>query len=188
MTATLATYRRPACAVVQLAARCRFLAILCVFVIACLPAPLLAKDLPRLVLFDIELHDASHEGQIDGVREDQSRRLQRLNLEAAKLFEKTGLYQLVDISSAADEIEKLKPLRRCNGCDLDIAKRFNADYAVLGSVYKVSNLILEIHLYLRDAKTGAVINHMHTNIRGNTDESWLRGLRWLIKNRLKPNE
>ncbi|MDH3742794.1 MAG: DUF3280 domain-containing protein [Hyphomicrobiales bacterium] len=188
MTAWLAIYNGSGRAAVQLAAKCRFLAILCALVIACLPKPLMADDLPRLVLFDIELHDASHEGQIDGVREDQSRRLQTLNLEAGKLFENTGLYQLVDISSAADEIEKLKPLRKCNGCDIDIAKRFNADYAVLGFVYKVSNLILEIHLYLRDAKTGAVVNHMHTNIRGNTDESWLRGLRWLIKNRLKPKE
>ncbi|NNF79266.1 MAG: DUF3280 domain-containing protein [Rhizobiales bacterium] len=91
----------------------------------------------------------------------------------------------MDVSSVADEIEKLSPLQRCNGCDIDIAKRFGADYVVLGVVYKVSNLILEIHLYLRDVKTGQVLNHMHTNIRGNTDNSWLRGLRWLIKNRLK---
>ena len=79
-------------------------------------------------------------------------------------------------------------MRRCNGCDIDIAKKFDADFVVLGFVYKVSNLILEIHLFLRDAKTGQVINHMHTNIRGNTDESWMRGLRWLVKNRLKPHE
>lgn len=148
----------------------------------------LAAELPRLVLFDLEMQDESHEGELDGQREDQQRRLQILNAEAKLLFERTGRYQLVDISPAAEEIEKLSPLRRCNGCDIDIAKKFDADFVVLGFVYKVSNLILEIHLFLRDAKTGQVINHMHTNIRGNTDESWLRGLRWLMKNRLKPHE
>lgn len=144
-----------------------------------------AADLPKLILFGMELQDTSHEGEIDGIREDQQKRLKLLDTEAEALFKATGHYQLVDVSSAAKEIEEGRPLRRCNGCDIDIAKKFNADYVILGVVYKVSNLILEIHLYLRDAKTGAVLNHMHTNIRGNTDQSWLRGLRWLIKNRLK---
>ncbi len=148
--------------------------------------PGLAKSLPKLVLFGLELQDTSYEGERDGVREDQQRRLDLINAEAKKLFAKTGDYELVDISSAAEEIERLSPLRRCNGCDIDIAKRFGADYVVLGIVYKVSNLILEIHLYVRDAGTGRVLNHMHANIRGNTDQSWLRGLRWLMKNRYKP--
>ncbi len=156
----------------------------CVFVMW----PVSAGDLPRLALFDIELQDTSHEGERDGLREDQQLRLKLLNAEAKRLFENTGRYKLVDISSAAEEIEKFRPLTRCNGCDIDIAKRFEAEYVVLGVVHKVSNLILEIHLYLRDTKTGQVLNHMHTNIRGNTDESWLRGLRWLIKNRLKPQQ
>ena len=147
--------------------------------------PAHAGDLPKLVLYGMELQDTSHEGELDGVREDQQRRLKLLDAEAKLLFEKTGFFELVDVSSAADEIEKGRPLRRCNGCDIDIAKTFNADYVVLGFVYKVSNLILEIHLYLRDVKTGQVVNHMHTSIRSNTDESWLRGLHWLIKNRLK---
>ncbi len=148
-------------------------------------APTHATDRPRLVLFGLELQDTSHEGERDGVREDQQQRLRLLDTEARILFTNSGHYELVDISSAAAEIERLSPLRRCNGCDIDIAKRFNADLAVIGVVYKVSNLILEIHLYLRNVADGRVLNHMHTNIRGNTDKSWLRGLRWLIKNRLK---
>lgn len=144
-----------------------------------------ASDRPRLILFGMELQDTSHEGEIDGVREDQQKRLKLLDAEAEALFKATGYFELVDVSSAARQIEEGRPLRRCNGCDIDIAKTFNADYVILGVVYKVSNLILEIHLYQRDAKTGQVVNHMHTSIRGNTDQSWLRGLRWLIKNRLK---
>ena len=92
----------------------------CVFVMW----PVSAGDLPRLALFDIELQDTSHEGERDGLREDQQLRLNLLNAEAKKLFENTGRYKLVDISSAAEEIEKFRPLTRCNGCDIDIAKRF----------------------------------------------------------------
>ncbi len=152
---------------------------------AMLPDRAQAADLPKLILYGIQLQDTSHEGELDGIREDQQKRLKLLDAEAKALFSATGHYELVDVSSVADEIEKLSPLQRCNGCDIEIAKRFGADYVVLGVVYKVSNIILEIHLYLRDVKTGQVLIHMHTNIRGNTDDSWLRGLRWLVKNRLK---
>ena len=146
-----------------------------------------ANELPKLLLFPMELQDTSHEGELDGIREDQQRRLKLLDEEAVALFSETGRYELVDWSPFAARIEEFSPLRNCNGCDIDMAKEAGADYSVLGVVYKVSNLILEIHLYLRDVKTGQVINHMHTNIRGNTDRSWLRGLRWLMKNRLKPH-
>ena len=150
-----------------------------------MPGPAFAGGPPKLVLYGMELQDTSHEGELRGVREDQQQRLALLDREARALFQATGYFELVDVSSAAKEIEEGRPLRRCNGCDIDIAKRLGADYVVLGVVYKVSNLILEIHLYLREVKTGQVVNHMHTNIRGNTDKSWLRGLRWLVKNRLK---
>lgn len=145
-------------------------------------------DRQRLAIFDIELQDASHEGELHGKRRDETDRLALLSTELRKLIEKTQRYKIVDISAAAAEISKKRPLRSCNGCDVEIAKRFGASQSLLSVVYKVSNLILEIHLYLRDTESGKVINHMHANIRGNTDESWLHGLRWLIRNRLKPSE
>ena len=51
-----------------------------------------------------------------------------------------------------------------------------------GTVQKVSNLILNINLYVMDAD-GEERAHS-ADIRGNTDEAWRRGLDWLIRNRL----
>ena len=47
---------------------------------------------------------------------------------------------------------------------------------------KVSNLILNINLQLRDVATGKLVQAASTDIRGNTDESWEHGIRYLIKN------
>jgi uncharacterized protein YeeX (DUF496 family) len=49
---------------------------------------------------------------------------------------------------------------------------------------KVSNLILNMNIYVRDASTGATIVGMSADMRGNTDESWSRTLDWLVRNRL----
>lgn len=137
----------------------------------------------RLAVFGFELQDTSHEGELHGERADETARLRLLDTELRQLIDATGRYAQVDLSSAADEISEKRPLRNCNGCDVDIAKRFGATRSILGVVYKVSNLILEIHIYVRDTASGKVINHLHANIRGNTDRSWLHGLRWLIKHR-----
>ncbi len=139
---------------------------------------------PRLAVFDLELQDASHEGAIDGERPDQVARLKLVSGELRSLIEKTGRFKMVDIEPARQMIAKKGPLIYCNGCDRDIARDIGAELALTGLVYKVSNLILEIHLYIRDVETGNILEKMSISIRGNTDESWLHGIRWIVRNRL----
>ncbi len=51
-------------------------------------------------------------------------------------------------------------------------------------VQKVSNLIINLNIYLRDVKTGAMIAAASADMRGNTDEAWTRTMSYLIRNRL----
>ena len=69
----------------------------------------------------------------------------------------------------------------CNGCQRDYAKRANADWAAWGTVQKVSNLILNINLYMEDAQTGKLAFVKSVDIRGNTDESWCHGLDYMLR-------
>ena len=47
-------------------------------------------------------------------------------------------------------------------------------------IQKVSNLILNMNIVVRDAGTGHVILSKSVDMRGNTDESWSRALHWLV--------
>ncbi len=144
--------------------------------------------LPRMVVFDIELQDASHEGAIDGERPDQTARLKLISDELRSLIRQAGRFEIVDIAPAQARIAKEGPLIYCNGCDGTIAHDLGAHLALTGLVYKVSNLILEIHLYVRDTNSGRIVAKMSSSIRGNTDESWLHGIRWMYRNRLAKAE
>ena len=63
-----------------------------------------------------------------------------------------------------------------------------SDESVTGLVQKVSNLIINMNIYLHDVHTGKPIAAMSADMRGNTDESWTRTMEWLIRNRmLAPN-
>ena len=54
-----------------------------------------------------------------------------------------------------------------------------------GTVQKVSNLILNINLYIDDARTGRKILGTSVDIRGNTDQTWRHGIRYLVENNLE---
>ena len=49
---------------------------------------------------------------------------------------------------------------------------------------KVSNLILNINLQVRDVGTGRLVAAGSVDIRGNTDESWRRGVAYLLEHRI----
>ena len=48
-------------------------------------------------------------------------------------------------------------------------------------VQKVSNLILNINLEIKDVATGATRLTKSVDIRGNTDTSWRRGISYLVR-------
>ena len=58
----------------------------------------------------------------------------------------------------------------CGGCEAALATKVGAQVAVIGWVQKVSNLILNINVVIRDASSGAVLHAGSVDIRGNTDE------------------
>jgi len=96
----------------------------------------------------------------------------------------SGNYAPVELSAAQPAIEKAPALRDCASCANEIARGAGAEIAVVGYVQKVSNLILNINIRITDARSGQVLAAGSADIRGNTDESWTRGVEWLVKNRL----
>jgi len=79
-------------------------------------------------------------------------------------------------------------MQNCRGCEVSLARKAGAAISVTGWVQKVSNLILNITVVARDVTTGMVISAGSVDVRGNTDESWSRGLSYLLRNRLHPSE
>jgi hypothetical protein len=48
-------------------------------------------------------------------------------------------------------------------------------------VQKVSNLILNLNIQIRDVHSGLIMQNKSVDIRGNTDTSWLRGIRYMAR-------
>src|SRR5262245_29101861 len=137
----------------------------------------------RVAVFDFELIDTSLEGEARSTRADEQARLVHVSEQLRQRLAESGRFTVVDIAPVASAA-KAQNLQFCGGCDIDLAKRVGADLAVTGTVQKVSNLILNMTIYVRDASSNATVAVMNADMRGNTDESWSRTLDWLVRNRL----
>jgi hypothetical protein len=140
-------------------------------------------DPPKLAIFDFELLDTSLEGEMRGPQADERDRLIRISDQMRRQLTESGKFQLVDISPVKAAAEGSN-LQACGGCDVQYAQRIGADLVITGVMRKISTLILNLTIFVRDVHTGRLITAMNADLRGNTDESWTRATSYLVRNRL----
>jgi hypothetical protein len=125
--------------------------------LACVQAS--AAQPKSLALMDFELIDDMRAFSSEQARLEVDRRLVLISSELAKELERRGMYRV-----------------------LDRGKALGAERIALCWVQKVSNLILNINIEVRSVATGETVYAKSVDIRGNTDETWLRGVRRLVDN------
>ena len=136
-----------------------------------------------IAFFGIHFIDTSTEGALNGVRADEQSRIAMLDAYVVEEFTKRG-FTLLDVAPVAADANRVANVADCNFCDVIMARKLNADYSMVGEVQKVSNLILSMNLVLRDAEEGQHARGMSVDIRGNNDKSWLRGMRYILRNNI----
>ena len=147
----------------------------------CLNLPARAADPPRVAFFGFSIINTS----LEPTTPAEENRLRMLDSLLRERLAASGKFTLVEIPpELQQEIARGADIRDCNGCERDYAKRAGADWAAWGTVQKVSNLILNINLYMEDAQTGKLEFVKSVDNRGNTDESWRHGLEYMLRNYL----
>jgi len=112
----------------------------------------------------------------------------RLTLASARLRDRltdTGMYQLVDTTPANDLQTELKARHRhlhdCNGCDLEIGRRLDADKILVAWVHRVSLLILTLTYEIHDVSTGQITARKSFDFRGDNDAAWNRAIDYMVR-------
>lgn len=148
-----------------------------------------APAAPKVAVFPFDLVEPIGDGfSLPKKNMSESARIKLATDELARRLSESGKFEVVDTSGLAKEIADKAPLYKCNGCETDLAKKAGAEIAVVGTVDKASETLLNMTIELHDAETGKVRGLGSTVIQGNTDEMWLRSVRWLVKNRLVQQE
>lgn len=151
--------------------------------LALIATPALTEEPRTLALFPTHFNDTSTEGAINGIREDETARLALFDEALAEAMEGAG-YDLAVLDPVEAQMDRTANVANCNGCAVRMGRELGVSHVMTAEVQKVSNLILALNVALYDAETGELLRLGSADIRGNDDRSWLRGQRWLLKNRI----
>jgi hypothetical protein len=165
----------------------RVLGVAALLVVVASPATA-QQPLKKLLVLDFELID--EQAGVVPFPEKEAR-LAMVSQRLRDALIKEQLYNVIDDAPVAQLIHaeaERQSLLECNGCELEIARKAGADRVLLAWVQKVSNLILNLNIEVRDAKTGQAVLVKSVDVRGNTDLSWQRGIDFMIRDMVEQKQ
>jgi ABC-type proline/glycine betaine transport system substrate-binding protein len=138
----------------------------------------------KLAVFDFELEDASPTAVLQGqTLSNADEDMRKVTSAARTALAQSGRYVLVDVSKADAKAATEKSLRKCNGCEADIAQHLGAEQSLLGVVIRATATDYYLLIQIRDARTGKVLDQESANFAG-SEEGWPSGVRMLIKHQV----
>ena len=151
--------------------------------LAALPVVPAAAAPQRAAVFDFEMIDTSLSGEMNGKNPAETQRLVKAAQDLRAKLAASDRYQIVDIALVAEKAHGAN-LQACGGCDAAFARELGADVAITGIVQKVSDMILNMTIIIRDAATAKVIAAASADMQGSSDENWSRAVNFIVRNRL----
>jgi hypothetical protein len=125
-----------------------------------------------------------HEGQEPTTDAERARLVSIEELFKSKL-EASGRYKFVQIPAETKaQIATGPGIGHCGGCEIDYGEQLGSNLVAWVVVQKVSNLILNINVYVADVATKKMVFVQSADIRGNTGRSWTRGITYIVKNHM----
>ena len=133
----------------------------------------------KAAVFDFQLANLAQLPPTDA----DNARLPRLTDMLRHLLADTGKYEIVSTAPLKARAQS-EDLRSCGGCAEGYAKKLGAQLAVTGEIQKVSNLILNINVYIKDVDSNAPEKAYSVDIRGDNEESFDHGIKYLVKHNI----
>jgi hypothetical protein len=135
----------------------------------------------RFVLMDFKLMGAIGEAKLD---QEHLQRLAMANGELRSKLAATQQFDLLEESTSNQFNQKVKTAlnnNACDNCELALAKQLNVEQILYPWVYKLSNLVLALHVVIIDVTTGKAVAKKVLDFRGDNDQSWQRAIQSFVK-------
>ena len=152
-----------------------------VLALAVLSASLFAANSPSLAFLGV--HFQNDNESLEPTSDGERARLVRTGEEFTQQLSASGRFKIVPTSDAVQaKIASGQAVGECGGCEIDYGRALGTDFVAWIRIQKVSNLILNMNVFIADVKSGRTVLTKSVDLRGNTDDSWSRSLKYLVKN------
>lgn len=150
-------------------------------------SPAIAADPKSTAMLGVFLQN-DNEGY-EPTSDAERARMEALETQFKSMLEGSGDYTFVPMTPEIKaQIDKGQMVGECGGCEIGYGKALGASKIAWVRVQKISNLIMNLNVYIADVATNRMLFLHSVDIRGNSDESWNRSMSYLLKNyMLSPN-
>jgi hypothetical protein len=146
-----------------------------------------ANDPVSIAVLSVELQN--DRAQWAPTSDAERQRLRKIEDIFKSMLEASGKYKFTPVSPSIQErISKDQKLGNCAGCEIQYGTEIGVGQVAWIEVQKVSELILNINVYMASVESGKVIFVKSVDLRGNTDESWQHSMRFLVKRYILPSD
>lgn len=158
-----------------------FVAVMAALLLPSLPISIAEAAPLRLAFLGVRIQN-DNEG-FEPTTDAERQRMAAIGEQFTDALSKSGDYKLVPLTDdIRAEIAQGQAVGHCGGCEADYGQALKADRVAWIVVQKVSNLILNMNVYMADVSADKYTFIKSVDIRGNTDESWSRSLKYLLDN------
>ena len=113
---------------------------------------------------------------------EETARLEQIEQHLKERLQAAKAYDFMPIQGALQsKIAAGQSVGECGGCEIDYGKELDVPLVMWGTVQKVSNLILNLNVYMADVRENKMVFVKSVDMRGNTDETWDQALNYMLK-------
>ncbi len=150
------------------------------------PSTSFAKQAPKTAFLGVEFINDNE--MYEPTTDAERGRVKAIEKIFKTKLEASGQYIFVPVpEEMKTRIKAGQSIGDCGGCEIDYGNELGVERIAWITVQKVSNLILNMNVYMADVATKQMTFVRSVDIRGNTDESWAIAIKWLIRNYMIPS-
>lgn len=157
------------------------LRILVIITFAVTPASSIAMQNERLVVLPFEIVDNT---PVPGGVERNEMMLEKLTNFISQKIDEAGIFDVVpqaDVNDTVNNAQLGTYIRTCNRCEYDLAKKVKGDKVMTGWIYKMSILILTMHIEVKDVQSEKILISKAYDFRGDNEKAWLRAAKYMVR-------
>ncbi|MCU7891680.1 MAG: DUF3280 domain-containing protein [Candidatus Thiodiazotropha sp. (ex Ustalcina ferruginea)] len=157
------------------------IAILMVCCVPLIPNLSMASEKERLVILPLEIID-NIPGP--GSKERNEQMLKKLTTFIGEKIKEHELFEVVTQKRVDDLVSAAQlgtEIHNCNLCEFDLARQAGGDKVMIGWIYKMSLLVLTLHIEIKDVSGEQTIIRKAYDFRGDNEYAWSRAAKYMVR-------
>jgi hypothetical protein len=155
--------------------------ILLILMISLAPVPSMAMQNARLVVLPFEIVDNT---PVPGGVERNQKMLDKLTRYISQKISQEGIFNVIaqsEVNRMVKDAQLGTYIHTCNLCEYDLAKKAGGDRVMVGWIYKMSILVLTLHIEVKDVEREQTLIRKAYDFRGDNEKAWLRAAKYMIR-------